>query len=93
MYVEADGNDTTGEGSYENPYLTVGHAMASILDASTTKRYQIVVGAMVDASNIALRPYVWIQGADLAISRLTGTLSLHADWGVYDFHRKLCGRF
>jgi hypothetical protein len=82
VYVEADGNDTTGEGSYENPYLTVAHAMAAITDATTTKRYQIVMGPMVDASNVVLRPYVWIQGADLDISRLSGTLSLHADWGI-----------
>jgi hypothetical protein len=82
VYVEADGSDVAGQGSYESPFLTVGHAMAAITDASTTKRYLIAMGPMVDASNIALKPYVWIQGADLVLSRLTGVLSLDASWGV-----------
>jgi hypothetical protein len=82
VYVDVEGSDTTGNGSYNNPYATVGHAMATIADASTNKRYVISMGPLVDNSNIVLKPYVWIIGADLVVSRLTGVLSLDASWSV-----------
>ena len=83
VHVDSDGSDSTGNGSYENPFLTVGHAMASITDASRSKNYSILMGSMADASNIALKPFVWISGAGPDNSQLSGALSFDASWGTH----------
>ena len=43
IYVSASGNDTTGDGSFDNPYATIYKANESIVDSSATKRYKIKV--------------------------------------------------
>jgi hypothetical protein len=44
VYVNKAGNDATADGSECDPFLTVTAAMASITDASPTKRYAISIG-------------------------------------------------
>jgi hypothetical protein len=71
VYVEVDGNDTTGEGSYENPYLTYAHAMATILDNSPAKHYQVCVGPAIDTSGVVLKPYVTLSTPDAVFAKTT----------------------
>jgi hypothetical protein len=64
VYVNKNGSDTTGLGSINEPYLTIVKALSTILDATTTKRYTVEVGAgrFDEIGDIALVPYVWIIG-------------------------------
>ena len=43
IYVSTEGNDTTGDGTIENPYATIYHANESITDNSKSKQYTIIV--------------------------------------------------
>lgn len=63
-FVSAGGDDTTGDGSFAKPYLTIQAAMNAITDAnSTTKPYAIKVGPGVFATAFTLKPGVYIIGA------------------------------
>jgi hypothetical protein len=61
--VTKAGNDATGDGSLSKPYLTIAAAMASITDASPTKRYIIKVeaGAYTEGA-LTLKPNVFVVG-------------------------------
>ncbi len=83
VYVSAsDGSDTTGNGAFNNPFASVGHAMASILDATSTKKYIIDVSPGQYDQAIALKPWVWVRGADSTNVRLGGIISMDASWGA-----------
>lgn len=43
IYVATDGNDTTGDGTEENPYATIYKANETITDSSETNKYEIIV--------------------------------------------------
>lgn len=74
VYVDKSGNDTTGNGSILNPYLTINKALASITTATTTDRYQINVGPGTFAeTTVALKPFVWITGTGFTNTRITTT--------------------
>lgn len=66
IYVTKNGNDTVGDGSFSNPYLTVkkGVAEASILATSTTPTTVKVLDGIYDEVNpiTVTNPYVGIQG-------------------------------
>lgn len=74
-YVAKNGNDTTGDGSFAKPYLTIGAALASITDASPTKRYVVLVQPGRYTENISLKANIFIQGANLETVRLDGTVN------------------
>lgn len=64
VFVNKSGNDSTGNGSLSSPYLTIAAALASITDATTSKRYVVNVSAGLYAeTSFALKPFVWIEGA------------------------------
>ncbi len=73
VWISKNGNDTTGNGSIIRPYLTLAKALASITDASTTKRYGIFVlpGRYDEAVNIVLKPWIWIVGYGSNICYIT----------------------
>lgn len=62
-YVTKGGDDSTGDGSLSNPYATIAAALASITDASPTKRYAVKVeaGAYTEGS-LTLKANVFIVG-------------------------------
>jgi hypothetical protein len=62
-WVNEGGNDTTGDGSFDNPFLTVAAAMASITDATVTKPYTVWVAPGIYATAFTLKPNVYIVGA------------------------------
>lgn len=71
-FVAANGNDTTGNGSIEAPYLTLPVALAGILDASATKRYVVfVTGDVTLGAPLVLPPNIFIRGGGILQTRLT----------------------
>jgi hypothetical protein len=83
VFVSGGGNDVTGDGTENNPYATVGHALSTILDASVTKIYQIVIipGMAPVVGDIALKPYVVIEGlisadVNVGLAFLNGNVTL-----------------
>jgi hypothetical protein len=74
------GSDTTGDGTENNPYATIVHAMATITDASGTKGYAIFVSAGVYAGAIAVRPFISMFGESVANTVIFGNLTLGAGW-------------
>lgn len=83
-WVTKQGNDTTGNGSVGQPYLTIAKALSVILDSAPTKRYTINVGPGDYNENLSLKANVFIKGAGPISTRLTGsTLNINdATWNV-----------
>ena len=80
--VSKGGVDATGDGTLTKPYATVGAAMASITDASPTKRYLIKVqaGAYTEGA-IALKANVFVCGDQKEAVRISATsFSLASDF-------------
>jgi len=64
VYVAKNGSDTTGDGSFKKPYLTIKTALASITDNDSTHRYNVNVaaGIYVEDNPITLKSYVSLVG-------------------------------
>jgi hypothetical protein len=80
--VSKGGVDATGDGTLTKPYATVGAAMASITDASPTKRYLIKVqaGAYTEGA-LALKANVFICGDQKEAVRISASsFSLASDF-------------
>jgi hypothetical protein len=71
-YVNKAGNDTTGDGSFDNPFLTIAAAMASITDAGTTKPYTVRVEAGVYGDAFTIKNGVYIVGAGAGSGNFNG---------------------
>jgi len=88
IYVSKNGDDSN-EGSEQLPFLTLGAALASISDASPTKRYAIRVssGTYVEAS-LALKANVFIVGevAKEAV-RIDSAISMDSSFSGSGDHR------
>jgi len=88
-WVSKDGNDTTGDGSVINPYLTVSKAYESIGDAADNaewndeeKRFYLVFvapGVYAESPSLPVRPSVWTW---LAGSSIMGDVSLDVPAGL-----------
>lgn len=62
VFVAKWGNDGTGNGTMTTPYLTINHALTTILDATSVKRYEVVVFPGIYTENIAFKAFVDIVG-------------------------------
>ena len=71
VYVSVGGSDVTGDGTIGNPYATIPHAISTITDASINKRYAVIVEPGNYANNIILEPWIWIEGTDPLLTRIT----------------------
>jgi hypothetical protein len=84
IYVDVNGNDTTGTGTITKPFASIYKAMLSITDATPTQRYAIKVGVgfFTETENIVHKPNVWIIGENTYSTRVTfsGTYSLDASF-------------
>jgi hypothetical protein len=87
IFVNKAGNDTTGNGSDEQPFLTIGHALSVILDATSTKRYLISVGPGTYAENVSLKANVFIEGSAPIITRISSLDINDPSWTVNDDNR------
>lgn len=78
MWVDKNGSDVLGDGTFANPFLTIPRALleAAAGIPSTTKRYVIHVGSGDFAENIELIPWVTILGVQQFNSRINGTVTL-----------------
>lgn len=63
----SSGNDTTGDGTYNNPFATVMHAMGLITTAGASNRFiiKIIGSKLQEPANIVLKGYVYIVGDHL----------------------------
>lgn len=87
-YVSKNGNDTTGNGTFGRPYLTITRALTQITDASITKRYVIIVGPGTFTENVVLEANVFIKGSTAITTILDGTVNINdATWNTAVDHR------
>lgn len=75
IYVAEGADPLVADGSVVSPYATVGAAMASITDASPTKRYVISVaaGAYAEGATLNIKPNVYVVGSSQRAVRITAT--------------------
>jgi hypothetical protein len=90
-YVSPGGNDA-GSGTIEKPFATLAAALASITDASPTKRYAVFVTGTILApagTTINIPPNVLICGSSPQQSRISADewTTNHAAWSNADDNR------
>lgn len=82
--VSKNGNDGTADGSWQKPYLTVQAAMASIADASPTKRYNIFVfPGRYTETNLQLKANVFITGYSFYNTRIQNNVAIIPDAATF----------
>jgi hypothetical protein len=93
FYVAKNGNDATGNGSLQKPYLTVAAAMTAISDASPTKRYviKVLAGDYTEVS-VSLKANVFVIGESRESTKITGAVSLNANFTGSADHRSGFGQ-
>lgn len=87
LWVDKGGNDATGNGSDEKPFLTISHAMSVITDASSAKRYTILVGPGTYAEDVILKANVFITGFAPILTRVNSISIDDPSWTVDDDNR------
>ena len=70
VYVSQGGDDISGDGTIINPYATIPKAMASIVDASPTKRYSMILGPGNYNESFSLKANVIVIGVDPILVRI-----------------------
>lgn len=60
------GSDVTGNGTQAKPYATIAHAQSTILDAASTKVYQIWVMPGVYTEAVGLMAWTVLTGTDMS---------------------------
>jgi hypothetical protein len=61
VYVNKGGNDSTGDGTINAPFLTIQHALTTITDSSASKYYAIMVGPGI-YGGFNIKPYTAVIG-------------------------------
>lgn len=61
VYVDKNGDDTAGDGSFNNPFLTVQVAIDATAGTAAVP-YVVQVAPGVYADPFELRPFVWLRG-------------------------------
>ena len=92
--VSKSGNDTTGDGTFTKPFATIAAAMASITDATPSKRYIVKVeaGAYTEGA-LALKANVFIVGDLKEAVRVTASsVALASDFSGSADNRSGMGR-
>lgn len=85
LVVSKNGNDTTGDGSWGKPYLTIQKCMSVVAargDASAVIRYVVLVLPGNYDEDIVWEPWVFVQGVDHARTfRINpASITLSANW-------------
>ncbi|MDR3599900.1 MAG: hypothetical protein P4L49_05360, partial [Desulfosporosinus sp.] len=70
VYINKGGNDASGDGTINNPFATIPKAMRSIVDATPTKRYSIMVGPGAYSEGFSLKANVIVIGVDPILVRI-----------------------
>jgi hypothetical protein len=79
-HVAKSGIDESADGSQEKPYLTIAAAMASITDATPSKRYVIKIAAGAYSEAVSIKANVFLVGESKESVRITGAVSMNADF-------------
>lgn len=83
IYVSNTGNDTTGNGSFNEPFLTVAHALTQITTNSASNPFTIYLigGVVTDTVQVNFKPYVSVVGvSEGTVWSLTAGSGLDASW-------------
>jgi hypothetical protein len=96
--VTKAGSDVTGDGTPEKPFLTIQRALTAITDATTAKRYAILVGPGSYADPFNVKPWVAVIGVDSGgngatpdgfmvteIAAAANTIGFDPSWSVSGF--------
>lgn len=77
VYVSKAGNDTTGTGTSDAPFLTINAALTSITTASATNKFVINIGPgqFDEVGNIVLKPWVFLNGSGRLSTKISSTLN------------------
>jgi len=72
VHVAKNGNDTTGDGTFYKPYLTIKKAAESITDSATNNRYAIRVapGTYSEDNPITIPAYTIIEGVGKGVVKV-----------------------
>jgi hypothetical protein len=83
-YVGKGGNDTTGNGSLNAPWLTLSHALATISGASSSQPWVVSAGPGTYSESLAFVPFVFVSCVDPSTSAcvLGGNLSLASSFSA-----------
>lgn len=88
IWVDPNGNDSTGNGSLGNPYKTIAFALSQVAGASQSNRFAIMVspGRYIETA-ILLPAWTWIVGLcpqpdanPTAINLASGSVGLVSSW-------------
>ncbi|SRR6266852_460995 len=77
-WVDKNGSDTTGDGTFGRPFLTIQKAIDTITDATTVKPYVVHVSPGVFATTFKLKAGVYVVGAGGGPGEYNGTPLLGA---------------
>lgn len=70
VHVEKNGNDSSGNGTFGRPYLTIAKALsviATAADASASKQYVVKIGAGTYAENVEVDSWTHLQGESFTL--------------------------
>jgi hypothetical protein len=73
LYVDKAGSDTTGDGSFFNPFRTIQKAISTITTASATNIFEVNVGVGEFVEPFTLIPWVFVVGRAEELTRLSPT--------------------
>lgn len=80
VYVEKGGNDSTADGSMARPFSTIMGALASITDASPSKRYVVrVAPGTYSETDLTLKANVFVLGESRDAVRISSTSTIGLD--------------
>lgn len=85
VYVRKGGNDLTGKGTLDKPYLTIQRAMTDIVDASQTKHYTVNLGSGDYADSFSFKPWTGVSGVASTsgfqgVTSVTASVSFDPSW-------------
>jgi hypothetical protein len=69
-YVDKNGSDTDGDGSFVKPFLTIQKAYTSITDASSVKPYRIAIGVGTFSEVFVMTPWVFLVGSGRSVTTI-----------------------
>lgn len=91
VYVMTNANASIATGQLDRPFKTIKAAYDSILDATTTKRYGIMVfpGRYDEPVTFEPKPWIWLVGVSHSAIRITtpSDITLHSSFGTLGNYR------
>ena len=85
IYVSNTGNDTSGNGSFDHPFLTVQKALTTITTNTAVNPFTIYLigGSITDTATVLFKPFVSIVGlSEGTVWVLSSGSGLDASWGT-----------